>query len=524
MRSATVRPQIPSSMYPNPKSSDGGMATPHQSNMSKRRMENAKAARKPSASSEDFGDDGLDDDTLVNVTCDDLGFEDVDNYIDPLAIITQKPTAKNKPNKTKNVATGRSAAKLPDHTAHDEHDDPVQLSNGKWACNHPCKDRQACKHLCCKEGMDKPPKRKPAAKREQQSGDRLEQRQKSSTQKGKETQMKLQLTASKRKIAMPIEELDLTQPDKKRKADYGVNGPRDYRGLHQLHRTVQGKDLPSKLHSVMHTKPAYCYSQGGAHNLAFMDSSVTEPRPESSDYGDIHFDEPLDSLDGLYHQNVEPGLRHADPQCHDAMDYESNAPSLTRGSETYGDDDSLLGDAMVGLADSQNLQDVNEDSVGTVQPQGNDQVFAEDETYADGPHRIDDEFADIPDDRHEVTRKKRSPRRHNQSIKTHVQRSRPPFYDSTSSQSEHPGAMPVNSEIESCGKENPVIPKSHLSVQYPGNSEQQFPVEDDVLDFFEIFDEPASVPSPKKPVPKAFKDLEPWLFQEFGDIVELVDD
>ncbi|KAK2865060.1 hypothetical protein FQN49_003950 [Arthroderma sp. PD_2] len=34
----------------------------------------------------------------------------------------------------------------------------VQLDNGKWACNHRCKDKSACKHLCCREGTDHPPK------------------------------------------------------------------------------------------------------------------------------------------------------------------------------------------------------------------------------------------------------------------------------------------------------------------------------------------------------------------------------
>jgi ATP-dependent DNA helicase HFM1/MER3 len=38
-------------------------------------------------------------------------------------------------------------------------------------------------------------------------------------------------------------------------------------------------------------------------------------------------------------------------------------------------------------------------------------------------------------------------------------------------------------------------------------------------------DEPSKDSSVKeRPVPEAFKDLEPWLFQEFGDIVELVDE
>jgi hypothetical protein len=39
-------------------------------------------------------------------------------------------------------------------TAHE----PRQLVNGKWACNHNCKDKSSCKHLCCREGLDKKPK------------------------------------------------------------------------------------------------------------------------------------------------------------------------------------------------------------------------------------------------------------------------------------------------------------------------------------------------------------------------------
>ncbi|KAF2857666.1 hypothetical protein K470DRAFT_266674 [Piedraia hortae CBS 480.64] len=35
-----------------------------------------------------------------------------------------------------------------------------KLPNGKWACNHVCKDKTKCKHLCCREGLDKPPRPK----------------------------------------------------------------------------------------------------------------------------------------------------------------------------------------------------------------------------------------------------------------------------------------------------------------------------------------------------------------------------
>ncbi|CAI7572064.1 unnamed protein product [Penicillium glandicola] len=37
-------------------------------------------------------------------------------------------------------------------------DEPGRLANGKWACNHKCKDKTSCKHFCCREGLEKPPK------------------------------------------------------------------------------------------------------------------------------------------------------------------------------------------------------------------------------------------------------------------------------------------------------------------------------------------------------------------------------
>ncbi|KAL2264567.1 hypothetical protein VTJ83DRAFT_7077 [Remersonia thermophila] len=44
---------------------------------------------------------------------------------------------------------------------------PVRLPNGKWQCNHPCsggsltRSGKPCSHKCCKEGLDKPPRRAP---------------------------------------------------------------------------------------------------------------------------------------------------------------------------------------------------------------------------------------------------------------------------------------------------------------------------------------------------------------------------
>lgn len=44
--------------------------------------------------------------------------------------------------------------------------EPFQMANGRWTCNHTCRDGQLlkngqhCKHLCCREGLDKPRKLK----------------------------------------------------------------------------------------------------------------------------------------------------------------------------------------------------------------------------------------------------------------------------------------------------------------------------------------------------------------------------
>ncbi|BGP46261.1 ATP-dependent DNA helicase MER3 [Rhodotorula kratochvilovae] len=41
---------------------------------------------------------------------------------------------------------------------------PRQRADGKFDCNHACGDKTRCKHLCCREGLDKPPVRRAKSK------------------------------------------------------------------------------------------------------------------------------------------------------------------------------------------------------------------------------------------------------------------------------------------------------------------------------------------------------------------------
>ncbi|KAI9466064.1 P-loop containing nucleoside triphosphate hydrolase protein [Lactarius psammicola] len=34
---------------------------------------------------------------------------------------------------------------------------PEKLPNGRYRCNHPCKDKSSCRHLCCRDGVKRPP-------------------------------------------------------------------------------------------------------------------------------------------------------------------------------------------------------------------------------------------------------------------------------------------------------------------------------------------------------------------------------
>ncbi|KAK1147586.1 ATP-dependent DNA helicase MER3 [Aspergillus melleus] len=57
--------------------------------------------------------------------------------------------------------------------AFNEANEPVRLENGKWACNHKCRDKTACKHFCCRDGLDKPPK---ASKKQPYTGNQKQEK------------------------------------------------------------------------------------------------------------------------------------------------------------------------------------------------------------------------------------------------------------------------------------------------------------------------------------------------------------
>ncbi|KAF3896201.1 ATP-dependent DNA helicase [Trichophyton interdigitale] len=85
--------------------------------------------------------------------------------------------------------------------------EPVQLENGKWACNHRCKDKTACKHLCCREGTDQPPK---------QSKKQVTEASNKKPQSGN-CEAKSNISKDNIKLERQVEVIDLTKPEPNKK-------------------------------------------------------------------------------------------------------------------------------------------------------------------------------------------------------------------------------------------------------------------------------------------------------------------
>jgi hypothetical protein len=153
MRSAILQPDVPTHMFPAKKATENSKAQPGKptsKSTSKRTSSKAKTGSKRRASEtgfDEFGDASIDDADLV--LAENGGFENIDDFDDEARPNSKAPRKKQKVSNTQDVETASQ--------------EPRQLENGKWACNHNCKDKKNCKHLCCREGLDKP--RKPSKPR-----------------------------------------------------------------------------------------------------------------------------------------------------------------------------------------------------------------------------------------------------------------------------------------------------------------------------------------------------------------------
>ncbi|KAI4220190.1 MAG: hypothetical protein L6R36_007797 [Xanthoria steineri] len=161
---------------------------------------------------------------------------------------------------------------------------PTRLNNGKWACNHKCKDKKGCKHLCCHEGVDKPPK---APKKIGATNTPVEETKGNPISRGppkqNTVQGKLQMGKSTQSNdGKGIETVNLAH--KRDPDEYAKVAPRAYRSLHQLHEKVN-KD--GRTPTMSNIKPSFSFKEGEQPTLSFLGqtgSSSQRNQEPSSDY------------------------------------------------------------------------------------------------------------------------------------------------------------------------------------------------------------------------------------------------
>ncbi|PKY00800.1 P-loop containing nucleoside triphosphate hydrolase protein, partial [Aspergillus campestris IBT 28561] len=156
LRSADLKPNLPPSLFPshlreNPQAKPSQR---HEMNTSRPRSIDSSKAKPNTSYDVDIldSDDQLFDD-FMGGNPSGLSGEDLNASRPWMEDSAPDPPECQPPKK------GRKENHKPENS--DEKKDvegPTRLENGRWACNHRCKDKTTCKHFCCRDGLDKPPK------------------------------------------------------------------------------------------------------------------------------------------------------------------------------------------------------------------------------------------------------------------------------------------------------------------------------------------------------------------------------
>jgi ATP-dependent DNA helicase HFM1/MER3 len=246
LRSASIKPlNIPPTAW---QSLDKGPAFPAESeqtdqiNWLSRKNSSVQANRSAGREvSEDFGEDELGDEDFWQVVAGE-GDTRLQHNVD----------LHNETNLSSKKIVANSGENCKQHTELEERVDeeewqPTRLFNGKWACNHSCKDKTKCKHLCCREGQDKPPKPpKKVMKRSNAKNGTLgiPNQWKSKVKDLPKGQTQLIMPQTKEMISGcpssdSVSEVDLTQEPARPVKPSHTYRSRELESLQRLHSTVQ---------------------------------------------------------------------------------------------------------------------------------------------------------------------------------------------------------------------------------------------------------------------------------------------
>ncbi|KAK6611280.1 Sec63 Brl domain-containing protein [Botrytis cinerea] len=259
--------------------------------------------------------------------------------------------------------------------------EPVKMENGKWACNHHCRDGntlkngQICKHRCCREGLDKPRKvtrKKSSTGITGDQGSKIDDKIKGSVTKpsmsnpqppGTKQLSKLTKKPKLMQSSGPSSDQDIVEVvDLSRTllpVTYPDVAPRDYRKLHNLHTSIQ-KDTSVRLPKG---QPRFSYASGKMPNFSFMynDGSKNDEKdePEHFDSDEYEFPSPsaLLSSEKQASKGVSISATQLPPPAMSVdISRQDGNEQQAHSDDPFEDSFGSLEAAMIGLDDSINLR------------------------------------------------------------------------------------------------------------------------------------------------------------------------
>lgn len=366
-RSAELRPELPAHSFPPPSSQKQAQQhiykkrdTRSFEDISDQQGASTFHTSPETLEDDEFGADDFKDQEVMNAVKN-MDFSHIDEF-DP-----RSKQNRLKPSVQESRATGTEQILW----------NPERLENGKWACNHKCKDKTVCKHMCCREGVDKAPK---PPKRSFVSAASLVDASHVSGHRDKSGH----ITTAKKSAASrelkneteaEIETVDLASRHTSR--GYGKAPPEAFRSLNCLHDNVtKGRTAPVAIKK----QPLFDYAKGEQPQDPFLhkdaSAEISSEKPSTDYDADWMGDLPSPSAclgnpqekDGTLteHTSTEYGSSWPDglPSPSAIIRQKNSATGgypendLLEGFDLsrFNDDESDLEAAMVGLSDSATMQ------------------------------------------------------------------------------------------------------------------------------------------------------------------------
>ncbi|KAG9892578.1 P-loop containing nucleoside triphosphate hydrolase protein, partial [Aureobasidium melanogenum] len=345
MQEAVLKPDIPLSAFQSIKDTTADIDRGDQA------IEPGLTRLHSSTDADEWDDGVLNDDDFIGVEPREDDFKDVDALGQPMLSLAKNGKSKNEISVTNTVeALGEQ-----------------RLENGNYACNHRCKDRNTCKHRCCKEGLEK----KPKPKKPKDSESATTSKSKTTSTSSTKVQSKLELPIRRKVASQPVEHLDLSQASASSKARVPTAAAR----LASLHSsTTRSNRVPTLgATSVMPVSPA---SGGNVARPKFYQSPNLLRSVEEETYNDSPLIQSIVEISG------------------DDVDDDK---ILSKEEDYLDKDEEMLDAALVGLEDSQSLQTMDEVVESTQSPDMLDfgadyQEDSDESTLFVTPHpqRVDD--------------------------------------------------------------------------------------------------------------------------------------